>query len=221
MTEIENPYRSLVVGVVLAGGQSRRMEGVDKALVPVGGTRLINRAIERMTPQIGEIVLSANGDASRFAHLGHKVIVDEMPGFQGPLAGILAALDWARSHDPQTRFVASVAVDTPFFPTDLVHRFVGTVGHSDKMIAIAKSGDRNHATFGLWPVGLADDLREHLTTQDNRKVMDWVETQEHTTVVFPGMVLDGVEVDPFFNVNAPDDVDTANAIADALMDQAA
>lgn len=206
-------WASLTAGCVLAGGLSRRMGGDEKSLKPLAGRPMLARVIERLAPQVGSIVINANGDPARFSSFALPVERDPVEGFAGPLAGILAGMRWAGRNAPRARWVVTVATDTPFFPADLVTRLVGAAGHHEAMIALAKSGERVHPVFGLWPVALADDLETAVRDEDLRKVLVWVNRHPNVEVVFRGPVVDGVEIDPFFNVNTPRDMDVAEALA--------
>lgn len=214
-----NRFAPLVAGVVLAGGLARRMGGGDKPLKAIAGTPMLDRVVDRLRPQCASLALNANGDPARFAPYGLAVIPDAIEGFAGPLAGVAAGMLWARAALPDCRWIATVAGDTPFFPADLVARFIGAAGHDEAMIALAKSGDRVHPVFGLWPVAHADDLMAFLEAGETRKVLAWVDRHPRVDVTFPALTLDGIAVDPFFNVNEPDDIATAEAIAAALADE--
>ena len=196
-----------VVGLLLAGGQSRRMGGGDKALRPLGGIPLIDRVIERLRPQVNALVLNVNGDPARFARLGLPVAADSVPGFAGPLAGVLAGLDWAFSHRSDCPYVVSVATDAPFLPIDLVARLAQGLDEGSADLACAASGGRPHPVFGLWPVRLRDDLRRALVDQAIRKVDLWTVRHRLATVPFADY-----PVDPFFNANRPEDLETAAAL---------
>jgi|FEC22Drversion2_1045045.scaffolds.fasta_scaffold00023_183 molybdopterin-guanine dinucleotide biosynthesis protein A len=209
-------WASMTVGCILAGGLSRRMGGGDKALREIAGTSLVGRVITRIAPQVGRVIINANGDPARFSGFGYPVVADTLPGHLGPLAGILAGLRWAERHAPSARWVVTVAADTPFFPDDLVARLVGAAGHIETMIALARSGDRVHPVFGLWPVMLADDLEAAIRGEDLRKVLVWVHRHPNVEVIFRGPVVDGIEIDPFFNVNTPEDIDVAEVLAEEL-----
>src|SRR5215212_7527257 len=150
------------LGVLLAGGLARRMGGGDKPLRVIAGRTILERAIERLAPQCDGLILNANGDPARFAPLGLPVVPDDVPGFAGPLAGILAALDWAAAHRPTITWVASVAADSPFLPRDFVARLHAARILADVPLACAESGARAYPTNGLWPVALRDDLRHAL-----------------------------------------------------------
>jgi len=196
-----------VVGLLLAGGQSRRMGGGDKTLRPLGGIPLIDRVIERLRPQVDALVLNANGDPARFARLALPVAADSVPGFAGPLAGVLAGLDWAFSHRSDCPYVVSVATDAPFLPIDLVARLAQGLDEGSADLACAASGGRPHPVFGLWPVRLRDDLRRALVDQAIRKVDLWTVRHRLATVPFADY-----PVDPFFNANRPEDLETAAAL---------
>jgi len=193
-----------VVGLLLAGGQSRRMGGGDKALRLLGGVPLLDRVIERLRPQVDALVLNANGDPSRFAHYALPIAADSVSGFAGPLAGVLAGLDWAASHCPDCLYIASVATDAPFLPTDLVARLVGELDAAHADLACAASGGRTHPVFGLWPVRLRENLRQALVDEGIRKVDVWTARHKLVTVPFAGQ-----PVDPFFNANRPEDFEAA------------
>jgi molybdopterin-guanine dinucleotide biosynthesis protein A len=198
----------MVAGVILAGGLARRMGGGDKALLELAGRPLLAHVIERLAPQVDELLLNANGDATRFARFGLPVVPDTVEGFAGPLAGVLAGMRWAaaRGHE----HVVSAAGDTPFFPRDLVARL--RAAKSDQPIAMAATEDperglSEHPTFALWPVRLADDLERALTQGQMRKVIVWTSRHGCARAVF-----DGAEL-PFFNVNTPEDLAEAARIA--------
>jgi molybdopterin-guanine dinucleotide biosynthesis protein A len=195
--------------IILAGGRATRMGGGDKGLREVGGQRLIDRVIARIAPQCGPIALNANGDPARFADLGLPVLPDNLPDHPGPLAGVLAGMDWAASIGAEA--VVSVAADTPFFPRDLVERLEAAAGPSG--VALAASPDEtgklwHHPTFGLWPVALRDDLREALQG-GLRKVVLWTDRHGAGTASFSSSPFD-----PFFNINTPDDIAEAEKLAE-------
>ncbi|TVP72092.1 MAG: molybdenum cofactor guanylyltransferase MobA [Rhodobacteraceae bacterium] len=195
------------VGVILAGGQATRMGGGDKGLRVVAGKPLLGHVIDRLTPQVGAIVLNANGDAARFAEYGLPVTPDSLPDWPGPLAGVLAGLDWAAAQGAEA--VVSVAADTPFFPCDLVARLQAAATPSGLALAATREGAKlwRHPTFGLWPVRLRDDLRAALQG-GLRKVVLWTDTHGAGIAEF-----DTVPFDPFFNINTPEDIALAEALA--------
>jgi molybdenum cofactor guanylyltransferase len=190
-----------MIGVILAGGDSRRMAGGDKCLSPLGGRPLLAHVIERLAPQVDSLVLSANGNPARFASFGLPVLADAGGEPLGPLAGILAGMRWAEK-EPARRLIATVPADAPFFPRDLVVRLAERLG--DAEVAIARSGGQLHPVVGLWSVTLADDLATWLGDDTHRKVGAWVASRNHAVVDF-----EGNGFDPFFNVNTPDDLRTA------------
>lgn len=200
-----------VIGVLLAGGQSRRMGGGDKCLLPLSGQPLLSHVIDRLRPQVTGMVLNANGDPSRFAAFDLAVTPDTVEGFAGPLAGVLAGLRWTRAHNPQARWIVTAATDTPFFPEDLVAKLLAATGSDYPAIALAESGGRRHPVFGLWPTALADDLETALTS-GTRKVLDWTDRHTTVTAAFPPFERDGKTIDPFFNANRPDELAQAEAL---------
>jgi molybdopterin-guanine dinucleotide biosynthesis protein A len=200
-----------IVGLLLAGGRSRRMGGGDKALRPLRGVPLLERVIERLRPQVDVLVLNANGDAARFAKFGLPVVPDSVPDFAGPLAGVLAGLDWTAAHRPDCPFVVSVATDAPFLPADLVARLVDGIGAGNGDLACAASGGRAHPVFGVWPVRLRDDLRRAVIEEEVRKVDRWTARYRLVTVPFADS-----PVDPFFNANRPEDLGAAEALLEMV-----
>jgi molybdopterin-guanine dinucleotide biosynthesis protein A len=196
-----------VVGVVLAGWQSRRMGGGDKALRLLGGIALLERVIARLRPQVAGLVLNANGDPARFAGFGLPVAADSVADFAGPLAGVLAGLDWTAANRPDCPLVASAATDAPFLPTDFVARLVQGLDEAGADLACAVSGGRAHPVFGLWPVRLREDLRRAVVEEGVRKVDQW--TTRHRLVAIP---FADQPVDPFFNANRPEDLEVAAAL---------
>ena len=198
---------SLPVAVILAGGQATRMGGGDKGLRMVAGQPLLTHVLARLAPQVGRIALNANGDPARFAAYDLPVIADSLPDWPGPLAGVLAGMDWAASQGAQA--VVSVAADTPFFPRNLVARLQAAAGPSGLALAATREGDKlwRHPTFGLWPVALRDDLRAALQG-GLRKVVLWTDRHGAGTAEFPS-----APVDPFFNINTPEDIAIAGRLA--------
>ena len=205
-----------VPGVILAGGQATRMGGGDKGLLPLGGAPILARVIARLAPQAGPLALNANGDAARFDGFGLPVIPDSIEGFPGPLAGVLAGLDWAAGQGADA--IVTVAADTPFFPADLVARRVAAAqgqahplvlaatpsAEGERTKSMSRSGLVRHPTFGLWPVALRDDLRAALQGGLSKVVL-WTERHGGRECLFEGG-------DPFFNVNTPDDLAAAEAM---------
>jgi molybdopterin-guanine dinucleotide biosynthesis protein A len=196
------------LGLVLAGGLARRMGGGDKALLDIGATTILARVLDRLGPQCSRIALNANGDPARFAFTGLPVVLDNVPGFAGPLAGILAGLDWAAAHAPETAFIASVPGDCPFLPRDLLARLHAARIAAGTPLACARSGEWRHPVVGLWPVGLRADLRKALVEEGLRKIEVWTARHGVAIAEWPDQ-----PVDPFFNVNTPEDVARAQSIA--------
>lgn len=201
-----------IAAVVLAGGLATRLGGGDKPLQKIGGRALLDMVLERLSPQAAKIALSANGDSLRFAGYGIPVLPDE--GTQaGPLSGILAGLAWARQEG--CSHLLSVAGDTPFFPADLAARLADAIGESHG-IAVAASAGRRHPVFALWPAALEDDLRGFLATSATSSVAAFLDRHAAVTVSFPATDIGGESVDPFFNINTPDDLVAADGIARRL-----
>jgi molybdenum cofactor guanylyltransferase len=195
-----------IAGVLLAGGQSQRMGGGDKCLRMLGGRPILAHVIERAQPQVATLVLNANGDAARFAAFGLPVVADDIAGFAGPLAGVLAGLDWAAANLPQATHVASFATDAPFLPRDLVAALRDGMREGAYQLACAASDGRAHPVFGLWPLALREDLRQALIG-GLRKVDQWTGRYRLIEVEFPA-----APVDPFFNANRPEDLAEAERL---------
>ena len=191
------------LGVILAGGLATRMGGGDKALLDLGGSTLLDQVMERLAPQVAAMALNANGDAARFAAFDAPVLADSIEGFVGPLAGVLAGLDWAAGQGAET--IVTVAADTPFFPRDLVQTLVAASEGQEAPLVLAATPDGRHPTFGLWPVALRDDVRDALTG-GLRKVVQWTDAHGGREALFDG------PDDPFFNVNTPEDLEKARTI---------
>ncbi len=193
-----------VAGVLLAGGRATRMGGGDKCLRRLAGRPILAHVIERVRPQVSVLLLNANGDPARFHGFGLPVAGDVIEDFAGPLAGILTGLEWAEAHAPGCRWVASFPTDAPFLPEDLVRRMVASVGAADAHIGCAASGGRTHPVVGLWPVGLAGDLRRAMTEAGMRKIDQWTARYRVAYAAYAAE-----PVDPFFNVNRPEDLERA------------
>jgi molybdopterin-guanine dinucleotide biosynthesis protein A len=197
-----------VLGLVLAGGLARRMGGGDKARIRIGGKTILARVLTRLTPQCSGLILNANGDPARFADTGLQVVADSVPDFAGPLAGILAGLDWAAANVPDTADVVSVPGDCPFLPHDLVERLSEARQAAGTPLACARSGDWRHPVVGLWRVALREDLRKALLAEGLHKIEIWTARHGVALADWPA-----TPVDPFFNVNTPDDAAEAERIA--------
>lgn len=191
-------------GIILAGGKATRMGGGDKGHLMLGGRTILSRVIERLGPQVADMALNANGDPQRFAGDGLPVLPDTVGGHVGPLAGVLAGMDWAAARG--ATHVVSAAADTPFFPCDLVPRLLLAAESGGKPIALAATADGRQPTFGLWPVALRDDLRAALE-EGLRKVVLWTDRHGAAEAMFAG------RPDPFFNVNTPEDLALAEGWA--------
>jgi molybdopterin-guanine dinucleotide biosynthesis protein A len=200
-----------VVAVLLAGGKSSRMGGGDKSLRPLAGKPVLAHIVARLRPQIGAIIINANGDPSRFAAFDLPVVADNIAGFAGPLAGVHAGLQWAEAHAPGARHIVTLATDTPFFPHDLVQRFLAEARDDEGALLVAKSADGVHPVFGLWPVAMVRELEKSLM-QGVRKVGAWTAQQGAREVMFPPVEICGRLVDPFFNINRPEDLGEAEAL---------
>jgi molybdopterin-guanine dinucleotide biosynthesis protein A len=197
-------------GLVLAGGLARRMGGGDKARLSIGGVTILDRVLANLSAQCVGLVINANGDPKRFADTGLEVIADSVPDFAGPLAGILAGLDWLAAQDNRVEWLVSVPGDCPFLPDDLVvrlHQARRDMG-AGVPLACARSGDWRHPVVGLWPLALREDLRRALTVEDLRKIEVWTARHGIAVADWPQE-----PVDPFFNVNTPEDAARAERIA--------
>ena len=195
-------------GVLLAGGLARRMGGGDKPLMALDGRSLLAHAIARLAPQCAHLAINANGDPARFADYGLPIVADSVEGYAGPLAGVLAGMDYAAAHWPQAKWLLSAPADTPFPPEDLVMRLKAAMERANASIAVAASGGRTHHAIALWDISLREDLRAALTQEDERKVSAFIARYAHVEVDWPV-----APYDPFFNVNRPEDIPQAAAIA--------
>ena len=194
------------MGVVLAGGLARRMGGGDKPLLPIAGRSMLDHVIERLAPQVDALVLNANGAPERFADYGLPVVADTVAGHPGPLAGVLAGLAWARDNRPTTRWVVSAAGDTPFLPRDLVSQFAAALADAAPgTIAVAAHAGATHQAVAAYPVELADGLDRDLRAGEARALLAWIARHRHVFVPFEA----AEGVDPFFNVNTPEDLAAA------------
>lgn len=197
-----------IPGVLLAGGLARRMGGGDKPMRTIAGKTILERVIARLKPQCSGLLLNANGEPSRFASFGLPVVADTVADFPGPLAGILAALDWMAEHRPEVNFVLSAAADCPFLPRDLVARLEAARAADNAELAVASSGGQTHPVIGLWSVRLRGELRHALVEEDVRKIDRWTARYPLATVSWPTE-----PVDPFFNANTAGDIAEADRLA--------
>jgi molybdenum cofactor guanylyltransferase len=201
------------IGLVLAGGLARRMGGGDKARIRIGGATILERVLARLEPQCSRVIINANGDPARFADTGLPVVADSVPDFAGPLAGILAGLDWAAGNAPDFAWLVSVPGDCPFLPKNLLARLHDARVAAGTPLACARSGAWRHPVVGLWPVALREDLRRALAGDGLRKIELWTERHGVALADWPDM-----PVDPFFNVNTPEDAARATEIAKQYQD---
>ncbi len=199
-----------IAGIILAGGQSRRMGGREKSLLELEGLTQLEWVAKRLGPQVQALAINANGDASRFQSAGLPVIADTIGGHIGPLAGVLAGMRWAQSQDAFTH-IATGAADTPFIPHNFVERLTNAINNSSP-IAMAASNGRIHPVAALWPIDLADDLEQFLTVENERKILVFAKRHGLNEVVF-GLDSGPTGHDPFFNINTPDDLAIAGEIA--------
>lgn len=196
-----------VLGLILDGGRARRMGGADKGLLPLAGRPMLAHVVERLEPQCAMLALSANGDATRFAAFALPVLADDPPGFAGPLAGVLAGLEFCRRAAPPLTHVATLPADAPFAPRDFVARLIAALATTGGTVALAASLGRTHPVAGLWPVKLAPALRHALIEEGLRKVEAFAARFSLATVDWPG-----APIDPFFNVNTREDLGRAEAL---------
>jgi molybdenum cofactor guanylyltransferase len=199
--------KSETIGVILAGGLARRMGGGDKPMKTINGRTILDHVISRFRPQCEDLLLNANGDPDRFAAFGLTVVADSVADYPGPLAGILAALDWVAAHRPSAQWVASTAGDCPFLQRDLVMRLHEARRAADATLAVAQSGQQRHPVAALWRVDVRDELREALLS-GVRKIQLW-------TARYPLAVATWGDqpADPFFNVNTAEDLVEAERLA--------
>lgn len=202
------PTKSHICAVILAGGKATRMGGGDKCLQKIGGKTLLEATLARLRPQVSQVVLNANGDADRFAEYGLPVAADSLPGHAGPLAGLLAGMTWAHHNAAQCTHLLSIAGDTPFFPKTLAADLAHALRERGADIAVASSDRRMHPVFGLWSLDLVKDLEKALVEENIRKIRFFM--NRHTSVTYDYAVR---PFDPFFNINTPDDIKQAEALA--------
>ena len=200
--------RPATVGVLLAGGLARRMGGGDKPLKTIAGRTILDHVITRLKPQCDELILNANGDPARFSAFGLPVVADTVEGFAGPLAGVLAALEWTAAHRQAADWVLSAATDCPFLPRDLAARLHRARQDEHANLAVAASDGQTHPVIGLWSVALRSELRHALVEEGMRKIDRWTARYPLATVTWPA-----TPVDPFFNANTIEDVAEAERLA--------
>ncbi len=205
-------------GVILAGGQSRRMSGLegrsekDKFLMPANGSTLLGETVKRLSAQLNTIIISTNSDhktiSSHLPDLNNteiSLISDDVKGFAGPLAGIHAAMKWLKETKPEVTHILSIAADTPFFPANLTARFLEAANtHQDGTIFLAQSADQVHPVFGLWPMSIFGNLETALGN-GVRKIRQFTDQHPLQTLTFQEIIIKGEAIDPFFNINKPED----------------
>ena len=196
-----------IPGVLLAGGLARRMGGGDKPMRQIAGRTILDRVIARLAPQCDGLILNANGDPTRFAQFGLRVIADSVAGFPGPLAGILAGLDWMAANRPGVNWILSAAGDCPFLPRNLVARLDSERRQQNAELAVAASGGQTHPVIGLWSVRLREELRQALVVEGVRKIDRWTSRYPLATVTWPTEPFD-----PFFNANTMEDIAEADRL---------
>lgn len=206
--------RTLPAAIVLAGGRATRMGGRDKSFAMLGGRPLMAHALERLRPQVSATAISANGDPSRFAAFGLPVLADTVADFPGPLAGLLAGMEWAERTG--ARQLVSIPTDSPFIPDDLVTRLRDAQGGDSARPVLAASDGKRHPVVGLWPVELAKALGDFLAAGEIYKVSVFADRHGAVAADFPMIVLAGKTVDPFFNVNTADELSVAETILEEL-----
>jgi molybdenum cofactor guanylyltransferase len=200
------------VGAILAGGLARRLGGGDKTLRAIGGRTVLARLVERVTPQVRQLIINANDDPGRFQEFGLPVVADSLPDRPGPLAGILAALDWVLQSEPGVEWVLTVPGDAPFLPRDLVSRLHAERDRRGADFACASSQGRTHPVVALWPVSVQYELRQAVTHDGVRSIQAFT-NRRAAEVEWPA-----IPADPFFNVNTQEDLAEANSLARAHPD---
>lgn len=192
-----------VTGVLLAGGLGRRMGGGDKPLKSLGGRPILDMVVERAKPQVDRLMLNVNGNTERFAHYHLPLVEDVIDGYAGPLAGILTGMEWSRREVPDAEWMVSFATDAPFFPLDMAARLIDDVQVHAAQMACAMTKGRTHPVFAVWPISLSDELRCAMMDEDVRKIDLWTARYGIRHVAFE---FSEPDVDPFFNINRPEDL---------------
>jgi molybdenum cofactor guanylyltransferase len=208
-----------VLGLILAGGRSTRMGGVEKSLIEVAHAPLVRHVADRLAQQVEAVAVNANGDPARFSFLGLPVIADAIEGYAGPLAGVHAGLAWCAENRKKLTHVLTVAADTPFFPSTLAVDLCKAATEEGAIVLAASSG-RRHPVFGLWPVTLAAELGTFLCDPENRKVMLFVQRYPHMEAEFEPVEVGKDSIDPFFNINTPEDLQRAASLWGKIFDAA-
>ena len=193
-----------ITGVLLAGGLATRMGGGDKCLLKLGGKSLLSYALDRASKQVGQLILNANGDSSRFEEFNLPVVPDVIEGAQGPLAGVLTGMEWALQNISECEWIVTFPTDAPFFPADFVDRMLRSINKGGADMVCAQSNERSHPVFALWPTRLASDLRRAILEENIRKIDKWTSKYK---IIYVDWSSD--PLDPFFNINCPKDIEQA------------
>lgn len=191
-------------GMILAGGRSRRMGGGDKGLLPLNGKPILAHVIARIAPQVSGLAINGNGDGARFRPFGLPVVADTIQDFAGPLAGILAALTWAKKYHPHASHVLTAPCDTPFLPRDLVRKLSSGLAQTGADIAVARDSETAHPVVGLWPIRMAESLAEAVAKDGLRSVHHWLRQCHSCETVFAA--------GHFHNINTPGELTAAQTI---------
>lgn len=192
------------IGVVLAGGQSRRMNGVEKSFIKLNQKTLLEHVVTKLQTQLPTVTISANGNPDRFSKFKLPIITDTVEGYAGPLAGVLAAMHWAQLNMPTVTKIVTAAADTPFFPNTYIDK-IQQEHTGETQITFAQSNNRHHPVFGVWNVDLANDLEKFLVDEGNRKVMLFAKRYTLSGHNFDNEL----GIDPFFNINTVEDLEDA------------
>ncbi len=206
-----------ITGVLLAGGLNRRMHGQNKGSLLLTGQPLIEQVAQRAKPQVAELLLNSNTPlAPNIPNVFTATINDSLPDYPGPLAGILAAMQWCRTHQPHTQWLASFTVDTPFLPRSGIATLLKAATQVNAQYVCAASYGRRHPLFALWPIAQADALHDALVNQGIRKVQAW--TDQFSTLEVDFTPTDAAQPDPFFNINTPEDLAEAEVLLGRMVD---
>ena len=207
MRDAVKSKKNNTVGVILAGGRSQRMGGGHKCLLSLDNSTLLEHVIKRALPQVDRLILNINEDTNLFDAVNLPLVKDSINGFAGPLAGVLAGMEWSLENSPESKWIVTFASDTPFFPVDLVKNFLSVVDKTGAELVCASSKGRSHPVFGLWSVSLWEHLQKAIMKEDMRRIDTWTSRYNLQTVDFVAG-----DRDPFFNVNRPEDLDEARKL---------
>lgn len=199
-----------IAGLLLIGGLSRRMNGTNKGLMDLGGKTLLEHGLNRLSEQTHPVAINANHDLEQIEQFRVPVVKDTFEGYQGPLAGILAGMEWARDHAPNATWLMTAAGDSPFFPNDLVSKLKARLGDSEIVLATAQGVP--HPIFGLWHLDLSEKLRKFMEQETTRKVRAFTDMHRLAFCPIEPVIMNGHEIDPFFNINRPQDLDEAREL---------